>query len=528
MINYFNYDKNNILNCENVNIIKIIEEVNTPLYIYSSKAILDNFELYKKAFSGFDPLICFAVKANANLNILSLLKDSGAGADIVSSGELFRALEAGIHPKKIVYAGVGKTDAEIESALRANILMFNTESYEEIVRINALSLKLHKKACIAIRVNPDINPKTHPYISTGLKKNKFGININNVKELINSISGFKNIVLMGIHMHIGSQLIDLSPLYDSLQKIKLLINELKENNISIKYLNLGGGLGIKYSNEKEPTPDNYIKLIKPILESINCKIIMEPGRSIIGNAGILVTRVINNKKTENKNFVIVDAGMNDLIRPSLYDAYHEIIPVKKSYYKNKDKFDIVGPICETGDFFAHDRILPQVAVGEYLAVLSAGAYGFSMSSNYNSRLRAAEILVKENSFKIIRRRETFAELIQNEHINTIPFTKLNGNGNDFILIDNRHKILKKNLSEFSKKICTPKYSIGADGVIFIENSKYADFLIRIFNMDGTEAEMCGNGARCAAKFAFDKKIVITPIMNLETKSGMIIADINLD
>ncbi len=526
MINYFYYNKKNILTCEDTEITKIVESENTPVYIYSSKCLIDNFLAYKKAFQVFDPIICYALKANSNMSLVNLLRENGAGADIVSGGELFRALDAGILPKKIVYAGVGKTDSEIESALLADILMFNAESFEEIIHINTVAGKLHKKACIAIRINPDVDSKTHPYISTGLKKNKFGINIKNVKDLIKKIIVLPNISLVGIHIHIGSQLIDISPLYESIQKIIPLIRELSKEGTVIKYLNLGGGLGIRYNDEIPPTPEKYINLIKSLLVDINCRLILEPGRSIVGNAGILVTKVLYNKTTDNKKFIIVNAGMNDLIRPTLYDAYHEIIPVEKKASKIKEKVDIVGPICESGDFLARDRLLPKVDEGEFLAVNSTGAYGFSMSSNYNSRPRASEVLVNGKNFHVIRSRETYIELIQKEQYKNILFSKMNASGNDFILMDNREGKIKKNLSEFAKGLCTQKHSIGADGIIFIEKSKYADFMMRIFNMDGSEAEMCGNGARCTAKFAFDKKIVPIKNMSFETKSGIIFASVN--
>ncbi|MBI5416888.1 diaminopimelate decarboxylase [Candidatus Poribacteria bacterium] len=524
---YFSYKKNKLF-CENVDISKIAEQIGTPVYIYSSKAITDSFFSYKKAFSKFDPLICFAMKANSNLSLLKLLKDIGAGSDIVSGGELFRALEAGVNPKKIIYAGVGKTNFELESALKADILMFNTESQEEIIRINNIAGKLRKKACIAIRVNPDVNPKTHPYISTGLAKNKFGIDLKKVKELIGFVNSLPNIMLIGIHMHIGSQLIDISPLKEGIEKLKVLIDDLRINGVNIKYLNLGGGLGICYNDEDAPTPIKYIKLVKDLLKATNCKIILEPGRSIVGNAGILLTKVIYNKKTDNKKFIIIDAGMNDLVRPSLYGAYHDIIPVLKKSKTITELADVVGPICETGDFLARDRELPIAEQGEILAVMSAGAYGFSMSSNYNTRTKVAEVIVKGNAFNVIRHRETYSELIQKEETESIPFSKMSGTGNDFIIIDNRNKIIKKDLSLFAKQICDDKRALGTDGLILVEDSKYANFMMRIFNKDGSEAEMCGNGARCVAKYAYDKKIVYTQNMSFETNSGMIYASINTD
>ncbi|KAF0145894.1 MAG: diaminopimelate decarboxylase [Nitrospirae bacterium] len=413
-MHFFKY-KGNELFAEDVPVKKLAEKYGTPLYVYSHATLLRHFKAYDDAFDGYPHIICFAVKANSNLAILRLFAENNGGADIVSGGELFRALKAGVSPKRIVYAGVGKTDDEIRFALRSKILMFNVESEAELQRINEVAGKMKTKAPVALRINPDIDPQTHPYISTGLKKHKFGIPIEDAIEYYRAASRLKNISIVGIHKHIGSQITKVSPFVDALKRILLLIDELNAQGVNIKYLDMGGGLGIPYKDEEPPVPKDLAKNILPLLNGRKMTLIMEPGRSIVGNAGILVTKTLYLKQGHEKEFIIVDAGMNDLMRPSLYGAYHGIIPLKR--YRRADTFaDVVGPICESGDFFAKEREMTGVRQGEYLAVMSAGAYGFSMSSNYNSRPRPAEVMVKGRKYFLIRERETYKTLVDGEKI----------------------------------------------------------------------------------------------------------------
>lgn len=403
--------KNSELYAEDVPIRKIVEKVGTPLYIYSHKTLLRHFNAFKDAFDGYPHIICFALKANSNSALLGLLAKKGCGADVVSGGELFIALKAGIPAKKIVYAGVGKTEEEIIYALKSRILMFNVESSNELITIDRIARELGVKAPIALRVNPNISTPTHPYISTGLKKHKFGIPIKNALEYYNLANKLHNVRILGIHKHIGSQIIKVSPFIDALKKVLLLARNLRLQGIKTKYLDIGGGLGIPYDDEVLLHPRDLAKAIIPLLKTHNFTLIIEPGRSIVGNAGILVTKVLYLKKRPKKEFVIVDAGMNDLIRPSLYEAYHRILPVIKN---NRPKIlaDVVGPICESGDFFARERKMNHPLQGDLLAVMSAGAYGFSMSSNYNSRPRAAEVLVRGRNFFVVREREKYKDLIK--------------------------------------------------------------------------------------------------------------------
>lgn len=413
-MHYFKYKKNTLY-VEHVPVKELVETFGTPLYIYSYNTILRHFRAYDDAFDGIPHIICFALKANTNSAILRLLAKNGSGADIVSGGELFRALKAGVPPKRIVYAGVGKTEEEIRYALESGILMFNVESVNEVYEIDRIAREMKVKAPIALRVNPDIDPETHPHIATGLKKHKFGIPLEEALEYYKSIKKLKNLEIVGIHKHIGSQITKISPFVEALKKVLFLLDELKRYGIPIKYLDIGGGLGITYKDEEPPLPKELARHLLPFLRDRKLTLIVEPGRSIVGNAGILVTKVLYLKKGEDKEFVIVDAGMNDLIRPSFYGSHHHIGPIEKRRRKTIIA-DIVGPICESSDFLARDREIPQVRQGEYLAVMSAGAYGFSMSSNYNSRPRAAEVLVKGREYALIRKRETFRDLIRNEII----------------------------------------------------------------------------------------------------------------
>jgi len=405
----------NELYAEDVPVKKLAEKYGTPLYVYSYNTLLRHFKAYDDAFNGYPHIICFAVKSNPNTSVISLFAKQGAGADIVSGGELYVALKAGISPKKIVYAGVGKTAEEIRFALKSKILMFNVESENELKEIDRIAGMMKTKATIALRINPDIDPGTHPYITTGMKKHKFGIPIEAALEYYRFASKLKNINVVGVHKHIGSQITKIAPFVDALKRILILIDKLNEQGTEIKYLDVGGGLGISYKDEEPPVPKDLANKLIPLLEGRKLTLIMEPGRSIAGNAGILVTKTLYLKEGEDKEFVIVDAGMNDLIRPSLYDAYHRIEPVVKNKRKTVLS-DVVGPICESGDFLARGRELNRVKQGEYLAAMSAGAYGFSMSSNYNSRPRAAEVMVKGKEHFLIRKRETYEDLVRNEQI----------------------------------------------------------------------------------------------------------------
>jgi len=400
---------------EEVPLPEIIQEIGTPCYIYSRATLEHHFRTFDQAFSGIPHLTCYAQKANSNLSLLRLFGRLGGGTDIVSQGELYRALKAGIPPERIVYSGVGKTPEEIRYALKERILLLNVESPEELKLVNDIAGQMKRKAPVGIRVNPDIDPKTHPYISTGLKKNKFGINIKQSLEEYRLAQSLSHLNVVGVDCHIGSQLLETQPFLEAIQKLKNLIAQLKALNINIQYLDLGGGLGITYNQEEPPHPREYAKAIIKELGRMPYTLILEPGRVIVGNAGILVARVLYVKKGEEKNFVIVDAGMNDLLRPSLYSSFHFIQPVVR---RNRPKIqaDIVGPICETGDFLGKDRMLPLPKAGDFLAVMSAGAYGFSMASNYNSRPRAAEVLVDGGAYHLIRKRETYAQMVSLESI----------------------------------------------------------------------------------------------------------------
>ncbi len=413
-MDYFRY-KHGRLYAEDVEVFSIAESVGTPFYVYSHATVIRHIQAVKEALAEYPHIFCYALKANSNSAILRILAKEGIGADIVSGGELYRARKAGIAGKKIIYAGVGKTDAEIRAAIKAGILMFNVESSDELRAIDRVAGYMRKKAPIALRVNPDIDAGTHPYITTGMKKYKFGMPIEEALDAYRLASRLKNIKIMGIHKHIGSQLTELAPFLESANKIVAFIDQLKHEGIHIKYFDVGGGLGIRYDDETPPEPAELFESLIPIIRPTGCTLIIEPGRSIMGNAGMLITRVLYLKQNELKNFVIVDAGMNDLVRPSLYEAFHKIEPVVKK--RRADiRADIVGPICESGDFFAKDRVLVAVKQGELLGVRSAGAYGFTMSSNYNSRPRVAEVLVKGSNFYVIRKRESYADLIEHDRI----------------------------------------------------------------------------------------------------------------
>lgn len=414
-MHHFEHKKDNLY-AEGVAIKKIAKEVGTPVYIYSKKTLTRHFNAYSDAFDSVPHLICYSVKANSNLTILNTIAREGGGFDIVSKGELFRVIKAGGDPKKVVFSGVGKTEEEIEYALKKKILMFNVESPQELQLINKVAKRLKKKAPVAIRINPNVDPKTHPYISTGLKKNKFGIEMGDaLKEYIDGAKKLKNVEFKGVDCHIGSQITEITPFIDALKKVLSFIRNLRKNGIEVGYLDMGGGLGIPYDGETPPHPSVYAEAVMKETEGLDLTLLFEPGRSIAGNAGILVTKVTYTKKGSMKNFVIVDAAMNDLARPSLYGSYHDIQPVKKE--KNGlTTCDIVGPICETGDFLAQDRKLQKFKVDDLIAVMSAGAYGFTMASNYNTRPRAAEVMVDGSKYKVIRKREKLSQLLEGEVI----------------------------------------------------------------------------------------------------------------
>ncbi len=411
-MHYFEY-RNGKLFAEDVSVEDLVKEHDTPLYIYSAKTFKRHFEAFDSAFEGIDHLTCYSVKANSNLCILKMLSEMGSGMDIVSGGELFRALKAGVDPQKIVYSGVGKREHEIREALISDILMFNVESRQELEKINQVAVEMNTKARISLRINPDVDPKTHPYISTGLKKNKFGLDIEQALESYKLARDLSGIDPVGIDCHIGSQLTSIEPFIEALNRIKKFHLQLKDLGIEIKYLDLGGGLGITYDEETPPHPVEFGKAIKENLKDLNLTLILEPGRVIAGNAGILVTKVLYTKESPSKNFIIVDAAMNDLLRPSLYGSFHRIECAEQKDGPAK-MADVVGPICETGDFLAQDREIREVDQDELLAVFSAGAYGFTMSSQYNSRPRGAEVIVDGDKVTLARRREVYFDLVDLE------------------------------------------------------------------------------------------------------------------
>jgi diaminopimelate decarboxylase len=398
------------LYAEDVPVSTLVAAYGTPLYVYSAATLRRHFTAFDSAFSALPHLTCYSVKANSNLSVLKTLAAMGAGMDIVSGGELYRALAAGVDPQKIVYSGVGKRASEIEEALKAGILMFNVESTGELERLSAIASRLGKTAQVSLRINPNVDPKTHPYISTGLKKNKFGLDIDHSLAAYAKAMELPGVTPVGIDCHIGSQLTSISPFLEALDKILAFRDKLTAMGIETRYLDLGGGLGIQYNEEEPPHPSEFGQALTKALGDLPITLILEPGRVIVGNAGILVTEAVYTKKTPSKDFIIVDAAMNDLIRPSLYDSYHAIREVRPAG-RPELNVDVVGPICESGDFLARDRTMPAVAPGEHLAVFSAGAYGFTMSSNYNSRPRAAEILVDGDEVIVARRRESYDDLI---------------------------------------------------------------------------------------------------------------------
>ena len=413
-MDHFTY-KNAELHCESVPLRAVADAVGTPAYIYSRAALLESYGAYDRAFAAVPHVICYAVKANANLGVLATLARAGAGADIVSGGELFRALRAGVPPKKIIFSGLGKTRDEMRDALKADILMLNVESVSELRALDEVAREMGVRAPVGLRVNPDVDPQTHPYISTGLKTSKFGIPIAEALAVYDEAARLKGVEVLGVQMHVGSQLTKTTPFADAGARLAALAKTLRERGITVRYLDLGGGLGIRYRDEKPPRHEDYAAVLVPLTRELDVTVVIEPGRSIVGNAGVLLTRVLYRKTTEAKRFVVVDAAMNDLIRPSFYDAYHEIRPVDEAQTTAPvETADVVGPICESGDFLAKDRALPNLGEGDLVAVMSAGAYGFAMASNYNARPRAAEVLVDGAGYTIVRRRETYEDLVAGE------------------------------------------------------------------------------------------------------------------
>jgi diaminopimelate decarboxylase len=414
-MHHFTYREDELY-CEDVPVQKIAAEIGTPFYLYSHATLTRHFKAFSEAFAGMEKLICFSAKANTNLAILNLFAAAGCGLDIVSGGELFRGIQAGFTPDRIVYSGVGKRVDEIDYALQSDILMFNLESLDELKLINQRAGRLNRQARIAIRVNPDVDPKTHPYISTGLKKNKFGIDTAAALVGYRLADSLENIEVIGIDCHIGSQITEAGPFEDALKSIKTLVQQLKsELGIQIQYIDMGGGLGITYADETPPSLKEYAKAFLENLEGMGLTLILEPGRVLVGNAGVLVTRVLFKKAGKAKTFIIVDAGMNDLMRPTLYNAFHAIEPIVRTEAP-LTVADVVGPICESGDFLAVDRDLTETSADDLLAVMSTGAYGFVMSSNYCSRPRVAEVMVKDNQYHVVKARETYQDLVKGESI----------------------------------------------------------------------------------------------------------------
>lgn len=432
-VDYFNYLHGNLF-CEDLPVQDLAAKHGTPLYLYSARTILGHYEKLAEAFAPVDPLICYSVKANSNLSILRMMQEHGSGFDVVSGGELFRALKIGASPKKIVFAGVGKTDEEISYALDHDILLFNVESEEELENLNRIATEKKAFARCALRINPDVDPHTHTYISTGKKETKFGIDLERAARVIARHREFPRAAIRGLHVHIGSQITRIDPYVETLERVAAFLPECEKLGCPIEWLDMGGGFGIWYKEKLARSAQEIASALLPILKRMKVKVVLEPGRFVVGNAGALVTRVLYVKRSGEKNFVICDAGMTDLIRPTLYGAYHRIWPVATDAGVSGEApdeehwdgplalTDVVGPICESGDFFAKDRKLPPVRRGDLLAIFSAGAYGFAMSSNYNSHPRACEVLVAGKEANVVTQRETLDDLIRNERI--VSFSSL--------------------------------------------------------------------------------------------------------
>ena len=407
--------RNDEMYCEDVPLREIVDAVGTPAYVYSLAQLRDAFLSFDQAFAASRHLVCFSVKANSNLAVLRAFVNEGSGFDIVSGGELFRVLKAGADPGKVVFSGVGKTREEMEYALRSGILMFNVESEQEMEALNEVAGSMGVTAPVSFRINPDVDPQTHPYISTGMKKSKFGIAIDPAADAYRRAIALPNLDVVGVDCHIGSQLTSTSPFADAAERVRAFIEVLQGEGADIRYVDLGGGLGIRYDDEEPPDPGDYAKALMEGVRGLDVTLVLEPGRSMVGNAGILLTRVLYLKRTEAKNFVVVDGAMNDLIRPSLYGAFQGLRPVDRREAEPMTA-DVVGPICESGDFLAQDRDIQPPEPGDLMAVMSAGAYGFTMASNYNTRPRAAEVLVDGKEFAVVRERETLEGLVAGEKI----------------------------------------------------------------------------------------------------------------
>ena len=418
----FSY-KNGELFCEDVRVSDIAEKAGTPLYLYSYGTILDHFRKVREAFSPVRALVCFAMKSNSNLAVCRALAKAGAGFDVVSGGELKRALQAGADPRKIVFASVGKTAAEIELAIRRGILLFNVESIQELEQIEAVCRRLRRKQKVSFRMNPEVDPHTHSFITTGQKASKFGMEMKTVASTLRHYKRFPHLLFAGIHIHIGSQILEARPFQTAIRRALAIIQGARRHGVRIEYLNIGGGLGIIYKSEKPQTAQQYAKAVLPLLKRSGLKVILEPGRFIVGSSGILVTRVLYIKESHSKEFAIVDAGMNDLIRPSLYGAYHEIRTVQGNGARTRSaRYDVVGPVCESGDFFAKERRLPPLKRGDLVCVFSAGAYGYAMASNYNSQPRPCEVMVAGKEAKVVTERESMEHLLRNEKIVSFSLT----------------------------------------------------------------------------------------------------------
>ncbi len=413
-MDHFHY-KHGIYHAEDVSLARIAEDVGTPFYCYSTATLVRHYNVFAAHFAGMDTKICYATKANSNLAVIKTLAKLGAGADVVSEGEIRLALAAGVKPQDVVFSGVGKTAMEMAYALDAGIFQFNVESESELLLLNEVALSKHTKARIAIRVNPDVDPKTHAKISTGQKESKFGVPMKDALALYEKAAKLKGIDVQGVSMHIGSQLTKVEPFAQAFARLRAFVEELRAKNIQVRTVDVGGGLGIPYGDDEPLSPDNYAEVAKREMHGLGCQLIFEPGRMLVGNAGILVTRVIYVKKSETRNFVIVDAGMNDLIRPTLYDAYHAVVPVRESKVK-PEPVDLVGPVCETGDIFAEQRSMPLPKADDLLAFRSAGAYGASMASTYNARPLVAEVMVNGEQYAVVRPRQNYEDLIKRDKL----------------------------------------------------------------------------------------------------------------
>ena len=410
-MHYFEY-RDGALGCEEVSLDAIVESVGTPVYVYSQRTLHRHVRVLQEALGSTPHLICYAVKANSNLTLLRRFVKWGTGFEVVSGGELFRVLRAGASPEGVILSGVGKTREEIRHALDAGILFLSVESLAELESVSQVALKTGRTARVVLRMNPDVDPQTHPYISTGLRQNKFGISLTDAPELVRVVQTLKGIDVVGVGCHIGSQITDLAPFEEAVSGTAAMARDLQRQGLGLQYLNVGGGLGISYDGEATPSIEAYIATVRKASEDLGLTLVLEPGRVIAGNAGILVCRVIRKKAHGGKRFLIVDAGMNDLLRPALYGSFHRLVPVHPR--EGREVVDVVGPICESSDFLAHDREVDRFEPGDLMAVMTAGAYGFSLASNYNSRPRPAEVLVDGDSFSVVRRRETYEDLIRLE------------------------------------------------------------------------------------------------------------------